>query len=223
MVTCFLKQRLLHEQPQHREVLRKRGPCAGKGGNPAPRGLSLGPPDALVPPMPSPRPRPRPGAPGRPQEPKAGSCLLGHRPHLDLIPSIQLMAASQTPAPLIPPALCVLLTRTVICSLKMGRLPKRPLGCCLPWGPRGRGGRRPGTGEGEPLQSRAPHFGHLLPNSPGDSEGDAWGPLGTGHQERLPAPSCAVTGLCGRPIDADNSLWHRVPEQTPAHQRHLLS
>lgn len=43
-----------------------------------------------------------PGIPGFPQEPKDGICLLGQGPPLEAILFIQLVAASQAPAPSIP-------------------------------------------------------------------------------------------------------------------------
>lgn len=103
----------------------------------------------------------------------------------------------------------------------MGRLPNRPLGCCLPWGGRRRGGRRQGQSWASPGQSPT-HSGHSLPNSPGDSEA-AWGQAGdrpSGSSCQL--LSCSVTELCGCPINADNSIWHRGPVQTTAHQEAFM-
>lgn len=95
----------------------------------------------------------------------------------------------------------------------MGHLPHGPLGCCLPPG-------REAEGQGPRVSpGKSPtHFGHLLPNSPSDSE-DGWRHAGdrpSGSSCQL--LSCSVTRLCGHPINADNSIWHRIPVETAGHQ-----
>lgn len=99
----------------------------------------------------------------------------------------------------------------------MGCLPNRPLGCCLPWGGRRRGGRRQGQSRASPGQSPT-HCGRALPNSPGDSRLRGDRPSGSSCQ----LLSRSVTELCGCPINADNSIWHRVPVQTTAHQEAFM-
>lgn len=151
-------------------------------------------PPPLVPSVPPPHPRSHPGTLGFPQEPKDGSCLLGQRPHLEFIPFIKLVAASQAPAPLIPQSPVHVVNKDSNLFIKNGPPSQQASGLLPALGREGggeaeRGGPRVrATPPGASLGQSPTCSGHSLPNSPSDSE-DAWGTVwGEDIRQLLPAP-----------------------------------
>lgn len=134
------------------------------------------------------------------------------------------MAASQAPAPLIPQSPVHVVNKDSNLFIKNGPPSQQASGLLLAPGREGggeaerRGPRVRATPAGASLGQSPTCCGHSLPNSPSDSE-DAWGQSGG----RTSDSSCqllshSVTGLCGCPINVDNTIWHQVPVQTTAPQ-----
>lgn len=125
---CFLKERLLNEQPLASSVpglSLEVGVCAGKGEPWVAHGLT--PLCHLCPPLifhPI-------------QESKDGSCGLGQRPHLESILFIKLVVVSQALAPLIPQSPVRAVNKDGNLFIKIG-LPSQQAAACP------RGGRSGG-------------------------------------------------------------------------------